>query len=111
MSRGRYVDPMLSWSARRRVSWLSVRMTSAISRQGSHHAMGAEVAVDPTDSALGEFWMSKKFVGKLAVITGASTGIGLATAKRLVCEGIDHVFITGRRKHVLELRLPRSEGT
>ena len=46
--------------------------------------------------------MSKKFVGKLAVITGASTGIGLATAKRLVCEGIDHVFITGRRKPVLD---------
>ena len=36
------------------------------------------------------------------MITGASTGIGLATAKRLVCEGIDHVFITGRRKHVLD---------
>ena len=46
--------------------------------------------------------MSNKFTGKTAVITGASTGIGLATAKRLVQEGIDHVFITGRRKEVLD---------
>jgi NAD(P)-dependent dehydrogenase (short-subunit alcohol dehydrogenase family) len=36
------------------------------------------------------------------VITGGSTGMGLATAKRFVQEGADHVFITGRRKDVLE---------
>ncbi|MBV9087667.1 MAG: SDR family NAD(P)-dependent oxidoreductase [Acidobacteria bacterium] len=28
--------------------------------------------------------------------------MGLATAKRFVLEGMDHVFITGRRKEVLE---------
>ena len=33
--------------------------------------------------------------GKVAVITGGSTGMGLATAKRFVQEGVDHVFITG----------------
>jgi NAD(P)-dependent dehydrogenase (short-subunit alcohol dehydrogenase family) len=38
----------------------------------------------------------------VAVITGASTGIGLATAKRFAQEGIDHVFISGRRKDALD---------
>lgn len=42
--------------------------------------------------------MSKRFPGKTAVVTGGSTGMGLATAKRFVEEGMDHVFITGRRK-------------
>jgi NAD(P)-dependent dehydrogenase (short-subunit alcohol dehydrogenase family) len=39
--------------------------------------------------------------GKVAVITGGSSGIGLATAKRLVEEGA-HVFITGRRQSELD---------
>ena len=46
--------------------------------------------------------MSKKFSGKIAVVTGGSTGMGLATAKRFVEEGMDHVFITGRRKDTLD---------
>ena len=46
--------------------------------------------------------MPNKFAGKTAVITGGSRGMGRATAKRFVEEGIDHVFITGRRKDALD---------
>jgi NAD(P)-dependent dehydrogenase (short-subunit alcohol dehydrogenase family) len=46
--------------------------------------------------------MALKFKGKLAIITGGSTGMGLATAKRFVEEGMDHVFITGRRRDALD---------
>ena len=42
-----------------------------------------------------------KLDGKVALITGGSSGIGLATAKRFVNEGA-YVFITGRRKSELD---------
>jgi NAD(P)-dependent dehydrogenase (short-subunit alcohol dehydrogenase family) len=45
---------------------------------------------------------AKRLAGKIAVVTGGSTGMGLATAKRFVQEGADHVFITGRRKDALD---------
>ena len=40
---------------------------------------------------------ANKLDGKIAVITGATSGLGLATAKLFVAEGA-YVFITGRRK-------------
>ena len=44
---------------------------------------------------------SNKLDGKIAVITGATSGLGLATAKRFVAEGA-YVLITGRRQEELE---------
>ncbi len=43
----------------------------------------------------------KRLEGKIAVITGGNSGIGLATAQRFVQEGA-FVFITGRRQNELD---------
>jgi len=42
-----------------------------------------------------------KLDGKVAVVTGGNSGIGLAAAKRLVADGA-YVFITGRRQSELD---------
>jgi NAD(P)-dependent dehydrogenase (short-subunit alcohol dehydrogenase family) len=46
--------------------------------------------------------MSKKLENRVAVITGGTTGIGLATAKRFVAEGA-RVVVTGRNPETLEV--------
>jgi NAD(P)-dependent dehydrogenase (short-subunit alcohol dehydrogenase family) len=45
--------------------------------------------------------VTKQLDGKIAVITGGNSGIGLATAQRFVQEGA-YVFITGRRQNELD---------
>jgi NAD(P)-dependent dehydrogenase (short-subunit alcohol dehydrogenase family) len=51
-------------------------------------------------------WRDKEMVmgklsGKIALVTGGNSGIGLATAKRFVAEGA-YVYITGRRQESLD---------
>ena len=40
--------------------------------------------------------------GKIAVVTGANSGIGLATARTFLDEGAARVYVTGRRKAELD---------
>jgi NAD(P)-dependent dehydrogenase (short-subunit alcohol dehydrogenase family) len=56
----------------------------------------------PKPSAVLNHVGAKRLAGKIAVITGGSTGMGMATARRFVLEGADHIFITGRRMDALE---------
>lgn len=51
-----------------------------------------------------------KLAEKVAVITGGSTGIGLAIAKRFASEGA-HVYITGRRQAELDAAVQAIGGT
>jgi NAD(P)-dependent dehydrogenase (short-subunit alcohol dehydrogenase family) len=47
--------------------------------------------------------VASRFLGKVAIITGSSTGIGAAVAARLAAEGAS-VVLSGRRVHLLEAK-------
>ena len=57
--------------------------------------------------------MARKLEGKIAVVTGGTSGIGLATAKRFTMEGA-RVIVTGRRQPELDAAIatigPRATG-
>lgn len=52
-----------------------------------------------------------KLDGKIALITGGSDGMGLATAQQFIAEGADHVFITGRRQQALDGAIQQLNST
>ena len=53
--------------------------------------------------------IAKKLEGRVALITGGNSGIGLATAQRFVAEGA-YVFITGRRQQSLDEAVKKLDG-
>jgi NAD(P)-dependent dehydrogenase (short-subunit alcohol dehydrogenase family) len=65
--------------------------------------MAGEKLMKTTEESLAP---SHRLEGKVAVITGGNSGIGLATAERFVAEGA-FVFITGRRQTALDAAVER----
>jgi NAD(P)-dependent dehydrogenase (short-subunit alcohol dehydrogenase family) len=49
--------------------------------------------------------------GKIALITGGSDGIGFATAQQFISEGVEHVYITGRRQQLLDEAIKKLDSS
>jgi NAD(P)-dependent dehydrogenase (short-subunit alcohol dehydrogenase family) len=53
---------------------------------------------------------SQKLAGKIALVTGGNSGIGLATTKRFIAEGA-YVFMSGRRQDQLDAAVQEIGGS
>src|SRR5947208_13372750 len=85
---------------------MECRSNTYVSRISKIDNVGNLLSIRSTLTNLKRTTMSKeimkKLEGKVAVITGGSSGIGLATAQRFVSEDGAYVFITGRRQSELD---------
>src|SRR5437764_12698866 len=59
---------------------------------------------------MGELNMATKLAGKIALVTGGTSGLGLATARRFVSEGAK-VVVTGRREAELDAAVQELGGS
>src|SRR5262249_11278318 len=75
--------------------------TSTCSDRASNFAAVTQSYLTRCADLKPEDQLMSKVKGKVAVITGGSSGIGLATAQRFANEGA-HVYITGRRQAELD---------
>jgi NAD(P)-dependent dehydrogenase (short-subunit alcohol dehydrogenase family) len=84
---------MRSQSARERNENMSAQPEARPSNVGDHAPEADRIPQTRSD---------RKLKGRIGLITGGSTGMGLATARRFLEDGMDRVFVTGRRKDVLD---------